>query len=147
VSRLLTWPEAAVAAGQVQQGAGEAELEAAGRRLRDAVMAREAATKSRIATRLRGRKRPKTRITLTALYQAMPELKRSKADKLLDDFKAYLADIDEHIDERAAEQVQLLVQPQIRELRQADRELQGRLTELARRVATMARGRRRTKQA
>lgn len=114
--KLLTWPEAAVELKWEPADAPDAKLEAAGRRLRDAVMAAEKQQGKRIATRLRGQKHPKTRVTMGALDRHMPELRRTRADQLADNFKQYLADMDERIDERAAKAVQRLVQPQIREL-------------------------------
>lgn len=117
-SRLLTWPEAAAALGWTEDGATEGQRTAAGRRLRWAVIAREKQTGTRIATRLgaRGQRQPKTRISLSALAQHMPELKPSKPDQLAASFRQYIADLDDRIGEIAAEEITRLVEPQIREL-------------------------------
>ena len=133
--RLLRWPEAAVELGWEPATAPQARREAAGRRLRDAVMAAEQQTGQRIATRLRGRRQPKTRITLQALHRHLPELKRNKADQLAADFRGYLDAIDEKIADGAAEAVRHLVDPRIRELLKADADLQEKLAALAQRLA------------
>jgi DNA anti-recombination protein RmuC len=139
--KLLRWHEAALELDPELATASQAVLEAAGRRLRDAVIAAEAQQGKRIATRLAGRRHPKTRITMGALARHMPELRRSKVDQLADNFRGYLRDIDERIAEGAAEEVQRLVEPRIRELRETDEQLQRELNALAERVALIAKKR------
>ncbi len=117
---LLTWPEAASRLdGWLKADAGDNEREAAGRRLRWAVMAREQQTGKRIATRLglQGEGlEPKTRITMGALFRHLPELKRSNPDQLAANFRTYIAELDDRIGELAAEEIERTVQPQIAEL-------------------------------
>lgn len=117
-TRLLTFREAAEALGWVDDGATDAQRDAAARRLRWAVMAREKQTGQRIATRLgaRGDRQPKTRITLGALSRHLPELQPPKAVELQTNLRAYLAELDDRIGELAAEEITRLVEPQIREL-------------------------------
>ncbi len=145
--RLLTFREAAEALGWVDDGATDAQRDAAGRRLRWAVMAREQQTGKRIATRLgvRGDRQPKARITLGALSRHLPELQPPKAVELRSNFDAYLASIDDKIGELAAEEITRLVEPQIRELHEKFDGVDGKaetalrqLEALAARVAKLA---------
>ncbi len=83
-----------------------------GRALRALVLAREAETGKRIATRLGGQLRPKMKVTLTALFQYLPELRAPKTeDQMMRQIRGYVEAIDDRIKERATEAVQSLVMP------------------------------------
>jgi hypothetical protein len=83
-----------------------------GRALRALVLAREQQTGQRIATRMRGAKRPKMQITLSAIYAHLPELKPHRTnDDMTRSVRAYIDAIEERISEVAADKVQELVMP------------------------------------
>ncbi|HKY40656.1 MAG TPA: hypothetical protein VJN18_32195 [Polyangiaceae bacterium] len=89
-----------------------------GRGLKAMVLAREAQTSTTIATRLRGKKQPKMRVTLSALYEHLPELRPHRTPgQIKRNIRDYIEAIDERIAEVTAGKVQELVQPQIAELR------------------------------
>lgn len=106
-SQPLTFREAASALGMSDK---------TGRALRDRVLAREAQTGERIATRLGGKKRPKMQITLSALYTHLPELKPHRTnDDMSRSVRAYITAIEERIAEVTADKVQELVMPHFAE--------------------------------
>jgi hypothetical protein len=87
---------------------------ASGLRLKRAVLAREKQLGREIARRVG---RTHLRVTLGALYRALPELRREKSSENREHVREYLAGIDDRIYEHAARAVQELVEPQIKELR------------------------------
>jgi hypothetical protein len=87
ISKELTFRQAALALGRTDDPSG--------RLLRELVQAREQQTRKLIAVRLRGRKHPKLKVTLGALYRAFPELRPARVDALEATVRALLARVDE----------------------------------------------------
>ncbi|HTJ17808.1 MAG TPA: hypothetical protein VL494_13605 [Steroidobacteraceae bacterium] len=124
---------------QMARRLGWSDTRASGRKLARLIRAREKETGRRIATTTEGGHR---RITESALTRYLPELRRSKVDELMGNFRAYLSDIDDRIAEGAAAYIAENVDPQIAELRADDQKLARMLDELGRRMVLVAGGNR-----
>ncbi len=116
---------------------GWGDSRAASRKLARAVRAREQETGKRIATRTGGGHQ---RITESALTRWMPELKRSKVDELMVNFRAYLTDIDTKIAEGAAAYVSENVDPRLDELFERDEKIAKTVDQLGARLAQLVTG-------
>lgn len=131
---LLTWRKATI---ELQfEGAGS---EAAGRRLKKAVLAREVQLGKQIATRLGSGPRPKMRITLSAVMRWLPELRRSRVDRLSDALREFNADTDRRVTEIVTEQLAESVEPRLEELWQRDEKLAIEFEGLTKRVNGISR--------
>lgn len=137
---LLTWREATTRLGWIDGG-----TEAAGRRLKNKVLTREATSGKQIATRDKGQ-RPMW-VTISAILRHMPELRRSRVDSLSKALAAYNAETDRRIEEAIEAKLAESVDPRIEELWQRDEKLaleieaQGvRIHGLSRAVSRVRRG-------
>lgn len=116
-----------------------------GRALKAMVLKREGETGDQIARRLAGKKQPKMRVTLTALYFHFPEFKPPRTStEVLKSTRAYVEAIDARISEVTAAKVQELVMPMFREDRKRLDELEttsgetvDAVEDLARQLATI----------
>jgi hypothetical protein len=115
---LLTWREATTKLGWADGG-----TEAAGRRLKRAVLARELQSGKQIATRISGGPDPQMRVTLSALHRHLPELRRSRVDQLSGVLAEYHADTDRRVEEAIEAKLAEAVDPRLEELWQRDEKL------------------------
>ena len=125
--QLLTWPAAAEALGL-------GSTPQAGRRLRDAVMAREKRTGKLIATRLGGQKAPKTRISIAAIEQHLPEMMKGVQQPVRAQLAAYL----QGLEGRTRERAELAVAPALAELAALEETLRITNEKLAAAMRTLA---------
>lgn len=111
-----------------------------GRALKAMVLKREAESGDQIARRLAGKKQPKMRVTLTALYFHFPEFKPPRTGtEVLKSARAYVEAIDARISEVTASKVQELVMPMFREDRKRLDKLESDSEETAETVESLAR--------
>ncbi len=102
-----------------------------GRALKAIVLQREKELSLQIATRLAGKKQPKMRVTLSAIYQHCPEFKPLRtSEDLTKSVRAYIAAIEDRISEVTADKVQELVMPHFREDRRRLSKLEAETEEL-----------------
>lgn len=133
----LTFRRAAEALGQE---------DASGRALKAMVLAREAQIGKPIASRMAGKKQPKMKVTLSAIYEHLPELREHKTgEQMMRQIRGYVSAIDDRITERAGEVVQELVMPHFRDdrrrigvLETEGGELKELVLHLSRQVADLA---------
>lgn len=116
VSReLLTWREATSKLGWPDGG-----TDAAGRRLKRVVLAREVQSGRQIATRTGSGPAPQLRVTVGAVLRHLPELRRTRFDR----FQANMTKLDTGITGRVsgivADQLAELVDPRLDELWERD---------------------------
>lgn len=129
---LLTWREATSALGWSDGG-----TEAAGRRLKDKVLAREAVSGKQIATRDKG-KRPMW-VTIGAIMRHMPELRRSRVDALSKALAEYNAEADRRIANAIEAKISESVDPRLEELWQRDEKLAVEIEAQGRRIHGLSR--------
>src|SRR5678815_4426483 len=129
---LLTWREATRALGWSDGG-----TEAAGRRLKDKVLAREAVTHKQIATRDRGN-RPMW-VTMSAIMRHMPELRRSRVDALSKALFEYNAESDKRIANAIEAKLSESVEPRLEELWQRDEKLAVEVEAIGKRIHGLSR--------
>lgn len=130
---------------------GMGDNEAAGKKLRRLVLAREAATGAEIATRGAGTERPLRGVTVQAALRYLPELRPPPERQALANaevsvrFRRYLDEIDDRLRGIAREEADAVigetVRPQLDDLREQDRQTLEMLAELAERVAITLRPR------
>lgn len=131
-----------VAAGKLGMGTDDA----AGRRLKRLVVAKERATGAAIAVRGDGNERPLRGVTMAALQQNMPELipaslgaNGDTKSALVAEARAYLAEFDERTRRVARGEAEAaigeLVQPQIDDLRSSNNQALELCRDIAQRLA------------
>jgi hypothetical protein len=116
--QLLTWKRATV---ELQWPDGGTD--AAGRRLKRLVFARERQTGKQIATRSGEGRRTRPLVTMSAIMRHMPELRRSRVDRLTEALREYTNDTDRRVAEIVAEQFAETVEPRLEDLYQRDEKL------------------------
>jgi hypothetical protein len=94
----LTWAEAAALLERVN--------DAAGRKLKAMVLAREKQTRKPIAIRLAGNRRPKLRVTLSAIRRSFPEMRAAHEDGLALSLRHVATQLREHHDARTKKLIQ-----------------------------------------
>ncbi len=129
---LLTWREATARLGWIDGGS-----EAAGRRLKDKILAREVASGKQIATRDKGQ-RPMW-VTMSAVIRHMPELRRSRVDSLSKALAAYNAETDRRIEEAIEAKLAESIDPRLEELWQRDEKLALEIEAQGRRIHGLSR--------
>lgn len=131
---LLTWREATTALGWTDGG-----TEAAGRRLRDKVLAREAQTGRQIATRSLGARPKPMWVTMSAIMRHMPELRRSRVDSLSKALAEYNAESDKRIARAIESKLAESVEPRLEELWQRDEKLAVEVEAMGKRIHGLSR--------
>lgn len=116
--QLLSWKKATV---ELQWPDGGTD--AAGRRLKRLVFARERQTGKQIATRLGAGSRTRPLVTMSAIMRHMPELRRSRVDRLAEALREYTTDTDRRVAEIVSEQFAETVEPRLDELYERDEKL------------------------
>jgi hypothetical protein len=131
---LLSWKRATV---ELQWPDGGSD--AAGRRLKRLVFARERQTGKQIATRMGEGSRTRPLVTMSAIMRHMPELRRSRVDRLAEAIKEYTDDTDRRVVTIFAEQMAESVEPRLDELYDRDEKLAIAHEALARQVNGISR--------
>jgi hypothetical protein len=131
---LLSWKRATV---ELQWPDGGSD--AAGRRLKRLVFARERQTGKQIATRMGEGSRTRPLVTMSAIMRHMPELRRSRVDRLAEAIKEYTDDTDRRVVTIFAEQMAESVEPRLDELYDRDEKLAMAHEALARQVNGISR--------
>lgn len=130
---LLTWKKATVQLAWKDGG-----TPAAGRRLKRAVLAREAETGKQIATRLkRDGQRIPLRITMSAIMRWLPELRRSRVDSLSAALAEYRAETGKLLREMISGQIAEHVEPRLDELWGRDEVLAAQVEAVAKDVYSL----------
>lgn len=105
---------------------GHEKADPSGRKLRAIVQARERQTGTPIAIRLNGALRPKSRVTLGALYTHFPELRTARDDRLARSFKPLLEGTQQRIRQMVAEEIRDRIEPRLIAIEQALQHLRRR---------------------
>lgn len=116
--QLLTWKRATL---ELQWHDGGTD--AAGRRLKRLVFARERQSGKQIATRMGEGTRTRPLVTMSAIMRHMPELRRSRVDRLTEALKEYTDDTDRRVAEIVSEQLAESIEPRLDGLYERDENL------------------------